>query len=212
MTRRDWFLSFIPPHSAEHNTRYFPASIVGKDKEPKGLGTPSSGSPAGTELQAKQCGERTENLLFGQLPFRVVTAAKERPENGNLGWERWVRSHDVGWSASMKCSEKRQFSIGSWNALQSSKHVCVSSKGSGVLWGFTYFLETLTQLQKTIEERRRTTCQFLCKTWENTLCINEIFYLFWNRSLLSTLKHKTGQKIQNEELFWTGESKYFKEC
>lgn len=86
---------------------------MGKDREPKGLGTLFSGSPAGTELQAKQCGERTENLSFGQLPFRVVTAAKKRPDNGNLEWERGVRSHDVGWSASTKCSEKRQFSMGS---------------------------------------------------------------------------------------------------
>lgn len=66
------------------------------------------------------------------------------------------------------------------------------------------------------ERRRRATCQFLCKTWENTLCISEIFYLFGNRStcvtLEYTLKHKTGQKIQNEELFSTEESKCFKEC
>lgn len=155
MTRSDWFLPFIPPHFAEHNTRYFPASVVGKDEEPKRLGTLSSGSPAGTELQAKQCGERTENLSFGQLPFTVLTAAKEKPDNGNLGWERWIRSHDVGWSASTKCSEKRQFSTGSWNALQSSKHVCVSSKGSRVLWEFIYFLETLTQRKNNRRKKKK---------------------------------------------------------
>lgn len=120
-----WLVSSLySPHSAEHNTRYFPASAVGKDEEPKGLETLSSGSPAGTELQAKQCGERTENLSFGQFPFRVVTATKERPDDGNLAWEKWVGSRHVGWSASTKCSEKRQFSVGSWNALKSSKRVC----------------------------------------------------------------------------------------
>lgn len=47
VTRSDWFLPFIPPHPLEHNTRYFPPSIEGKAKKPKGLGTLSSSSPAG---------------------------------------------------------------------------------------------------------------------------------------------------------------------
>lgn len=47
VTRSVWFLPFIPPHPAEHNTRYLPPCIVGKDKKPKGLRTLSSGSPAG---------------------------------------------------------------------------------------------------------------------------------------------------------------------
>lgn len=88
MTRSDWFLPLIPPHPLEHNTRYFPPCIVGKDKKPKGLGTLSSVSPAGAWLQAKQHGERTENLPFGQLPVSVATAAEKRLDEGGLGWER----------------------------------------------------------------------------------------------------------------------------
>lgn len=130
LTRSDWFLPFIPPHPVEHNTRYFPCSIVGKAKKPKGTGN-SFQQQCCWSISSKQ-----SIVEKGQKIWKLASLMakwQQQQTRGQLKVGCWdgARSHDVGWSVSIEYLEKRWLIIGTWNALQSSKRVHQAMRNSG---------------------------------------------------------------------------------